>query len=425
MWSNWTGDQTCSPAHRAEPSSVAEVAAVVREATERGQGVRVVGAGHAFGDNVVTDGTLISLDRLSGIQVVDRPAGRVRVSAGTRLFQLNELLDDQGLALANLGDINVQSVAGAISTATHGTGARLGNLATLVESMELVTADGSIVELSGDDLRAGRVSVGALGVVTAYTLRAVPSFRLHERRDRLPLGQVLAELDAYADGNDHFELFVFPHARDALTKELNRTDAPIKASGKAKAYVDEVIIENRVLDLVCRAGRRCPSAIPRLNRMVTSLAGASERVDVSHRVFSSPRLVRFTETEWAFPREACAEALTEILARIDRGGFDVNFPLEVRFVAADTASMLSPSYGRPTAYIATHMYAGMRWQELFAEVEAVAAAYGARPHWGKRHTLGADTLSGLYPEFEEFREVRKRLDPTGAFANAHVERLFG
>ena len=425
MWSNWTGDQSCTPAHRALPSSVAEVAAVVREAAEREHVVRVVGAGHAFGDNVATDGTLISLDRLSGIQVIDRSTGRVRVSAGTRLHQLNDLLDPHGLALANLGDINVQSVAGAISTATHGTGAALGNLATLVESAELVLADGTIVEVAGDDLRAARVSVGALGVVTAYTLRTVPSFRLHERRDRLPLQQVLAELDAYADGNDHFEFFAFPHAAHALTKELNRTDAPINASGKARAYVDEVIIENRVLDLVCRTGRRFPSAIPRLNRAVTTLAGSSERVDISHRVFSSPRLVRFTETEWAFPREACREALTEILARIDRRDFDVNFPLEVRFVAADTESMLSPSYGRPTAYIAAHMYAGMRWQEYFAEIEAVAASYGARPHWGKRHTLGADTLSGLYPEFEAFREVRKRLDPTGVFSNAHVERLFG
>lgn len=425
MWKNWTGDQSCTPARRALPSSVDEVVSTVRSAAERRQVVRVVGAGHAFGDNVVTDGTLVSLDRLTGLHHVDRVTGLVRVAAGTRLHDLNDLLDDHGLALANLGDINVQSTAGAISTATHGTGAKLGNLATLVESAELVTADGTVVEVAGDDLRAARVSVGALGVVTAYTLRTVPSFRLHERRDRLPLSQVLAELDAYADGNDHFELFVFPHADDALTKELNRTDEPISTRGRIGAYLDEVIVENRVLDLVCRAGRRYPSAIPRLNRAVTRLAGSSSRVDVSHRVFSSPRLVRFTETEWAFPREAVTEALTDVLAMIERRRFEVNFPLEVRFVAADTESMLSPSYGRPTAYIAAHAYAGMAWQEYFSAIEEIAAAYGARPHWGKRHTLGAEALRGLYPEFDAFLDVRKCFDPDGVFTNAHVERIFG
>ena len=184
MWRNWTGDQTCTPAHRANPRTVQEVSSAVIAAAERGQVVRVVGGGHAFGDNVTTTGTLISLDGLTGLHAVDRERGLVRVAAGTRLVELNALLDEHGLALPNLGDINVQSVAGAISTATHGTGARFGNLATLVESMEIVAADGSVIELRDNDLRAGRVSVGALGVVTAYTLRTVTSFRWPPRRGR-------------------------------------------------------------------------------------------------------------------------------------------------------------------------------------------------------------------------------------------------
>jgi L-gulonolactone oxidase len=424
MWRNWAGDQACTPAHRAAPTSVDEVAEVVRRAAGRGEVVRVTGAGHAFGDNVLTDGTLVTLDGLSGLHSVDARTGLARVAAGTRLFEVNALLDAHGLALANLGDIIVQSAAGAISTATHGTGARLGNLATFVESLELVTADGSVVELTGEDLRAARVSVGALGVVTAYTLRTVPAFRLHERRDRMPLDRVIGDFDALAEGSDHFEFFVFPHARQAITKQLDRTAEPVRASSERRAWFEEDLLENTVLDQVCRLGRRFPGQIPRLNRLVTRLASPSDKVNVSHKVFSSPRRVRFTETEWAFPREAAPEVLTTMLDLIERR-VRTNFPIEVRVVAGDTDSMLSPSYGRDTAYLAFHAYQAMPWQDFFTTVAEVAAGYGARPHWGKRHTLDAARLSELYPEWEAFQTVRKRYDPDGVFANAHVRRIFG
>lgn len=424
MWRNWAGDQVCTPAHRSAPGTVADVSDVVRRAAGRGEVVRAVGAGHAFGDNVLTDGTLISLDNLTGLLSLDPSTGQARIAAGTRLHELNTLLDAHGRALANLGDINVQSAAGAITTATHGTGARLGNLATFVESLELVTADGAVVEMVGEDLRAARVSVGALGVVTAYTLRTVPAFRLHERRDRMPLERVTAEFDALAEGSDHFEFFVFPHARHAITKQLHRTDEPVRASSERRAYLEEVVLENAVLDRISRVGRRFPGQIPRLNRMVTRFASPSDKVNVSHKVFSSPRDVRFTETEWAFPREVGMEALGRLLDLVERR-FAVNFPIEVRVVAGDTESMLSPSYGRDTTYLALHAYEGMPWQEFFGAVEQIAAEYDARPHWGKRHTLDASRLSGLYPEWEAFQDVRRRLDPDGVFANAHGRRIFG
>lgn len=423
MWRNWTGDQSCTPQHRATPTSVDEVATTVVAAAARGDVVRVVGGGHAFGDNVLTNGTLISLDGLTGLQHVDPATGLVRIAAGTRLYEVNELLDAHGVALANLGDINVQSAAGAISTATHGTGAAFGNLATFVESMEIVTAAGDVLELAGEDLRAGRVSVGALGVVTAYTLRTVPAFRLREKRDRMPLATVLRDFDALADGSDHFEFFVFPYADRALTKQLERTQDPAQPGSERRAYFDEVILENKVLDLICRTGRRFPSQIPRLNRLVTTVAGPSEKVNVGHRVFSSPREVRFTESELAFPREVLPEVLPRILRVAEQ--HTVNFPIEVRVVAADTESMLSPSYGRPTAYVAVHAYQGMAWQEYFAAVQAIGAEYAARPHWGKRHTLDAAALSERYPEWDAFQDVRRRLDPDGVFANAHIRRIFG
>ena len=425
MWRNWTGDQTCEPARHSSPSSVADVAAAVVEAGIRGEVVRVVGAGHAFGDNVVTDGMLMSLDALTGVQVLDAATGRVRVAAGTRLFDLNRHLDGHGLAMANLGDINVQSVAGAISTGTHGTGANLGNMATFVESAEIVCADGTIRELSGDELRAARVSVGALGVITAYTLKTVPSFKLHERRDRMPLKSLLKDLDEHVHGNDHFEFFIFAHASEAITKGLNRTEEPAGVRSKARAYVEEVVLENYALDVLSRTGRRFTGQIPRLNRLVTSLASPSDKVNHSYDVFSSPRMVRFTESEWAFPREVAVEALQEILAMIDRRGFGINFPIEVRFVARDTDSMLSPAYGRDTTYLAVHAYRGMPWQEYFAAVQEIALSHGARPHWGKRHSLDSTALSALYPEWEGFNAIRKQMDPEGRFANAHITRIFG
>lgn len=319
MWQNWAGDQACTPASRRVPTSVDEVGAVVRASAERGNVVRVVGAGHSFGDNCLTDGTLVSLDGLKGLQHVDRETGLVRVAAGTRLFELNEALDTHGLALANLGDINVQSVAGATSTGTHGTGAGLGNIATLVESLELVTADGSVRELSGEELRAARISVGALGVITAYTLRTVPSFRLEEQRGLSPLPALLAELDEQIERNDHFEFFVFPHASKALTKTLNRTNAPATAKGRLRAWSEETLIETYALNLLSRTGRRFPRNIPRLNRLVTALAGSSTKVGRSFDVFSSPRVVRFTESEWAFPRAACqASGCVEGNSRVGR-----------------------------------------------------------------------------------------------------------
>jgi L-gulonolactone oxidase len=277
--------------------------------------------------------------------------------------------------------------------------------------------------MAGDDLRAARVSVGALGVVTAYTLRTVPAFRLRERRDKMPLDRVLRDFDALAEADDHFEFFVFPHAAEALTKQIERTQDPAQPGSERRAWVEEVLLENKVLDLVCRAGRRYPSRIPQLNRLVTRLASSSEKVNVGHKVFSSPRMVRFTESEWAFPREALPEVLPRILRAAE--GFAINFPIEVRVVAGDTESMLSPSYGRDTAYVAVHAYQGMPWQEYFTAVQQIAAEYAARPHWGKRHALSASELAPLYPEWDAFQAVRRRLDPDGVFANDHIRRIFG
>src|SRR3954447_3881707 len=419
MWSNWSGGQSCAPAEQLRPGSRAEVAAAVA----RGRAVRVAGAGHSFSGGVPTDGTLLSLERLDRVLDVDPASGLVRTEAGIGLRALVRELHRHGLALPNLGDVDAQSLAGALATGTHGTGARLGNLSTAVAAMELVLADGSerVVD-GGDELAAARVGLGSLGVVVGVTLRCVPSFRLHAVDEPLPLEDVLADLDAHVDGNDHFELFTFPHSPLALTRTNNRTDAPPTPRRPRREWIQDVALDNHAFGLVNRVARRAPRTIPALNRFAGRSASRRERVAESFEVFASPRLVRFEEMEYALPRARAAEALRacrEILAR-----HPVSFPIELRFSAGDDA-LLSPAHGRETAFVAVHVFEGMSFEAPFREVEALLGEWGGRPHWGKRSFLGAEELAPRYPRWGAFAAVRERLDPGGRFVNPWIARSLG
>ena len=426
-WTNWAGDQTCNPATIIRPVTLEEVTEALMQAREQDLTVRVAGAGHSFSDTVLTDGMLLSLERMNRVLEIDRDSGLARVEAGISLRSLSERLDKEGLALPNLGDIDVQSLAGATATATHGTGIRLQNLSAGIVSIELALADGSVIEVNEQDAltwRAARVSIGALGVITAMTLRTVPAFNLHAVDGSRPLIEVLENLDELTETNDHFEFYNFPYSDLALTRANNRVDGPPRPRSRAKAWTDDVLVVNYLLALVCRIGRRLPWAIPHLNRLAPRLAGTSERVDRSYRIFCSRRDVRFTEMEYALPRARAANAVHAVREIVKRDELAVPFPLEVRFVGADDA-WLSPAYGRETCYVAVHMFEGMAWDRYFRSVEAVMVELGGRPHWGKRHNLDSASLSTLYPEWESFASVRSRLDPHGRFTNAYVERVLG
>ncbi|MBJ8343549.1 D-arabinono-1,4-lactone oxidase [Antrihabitans sp. YC2-6] len=427
-WTNWAGDQACSPAAVEHPADRSAVARLVQQAHAANRTVRVAGAGHSFTDTVLTDGVLLSLDRMNRVLDIDRSTGSVRVEAGITLNKLSSVLHDYELALPNLGDIDVQSIAGATATATHGTGAKLENLSAALQSIELTLADGSTIEVDEqsdpDAWRAARVSIGALGVITAFTVQAVPAFVLEAVDRPQPLDDVLAQLDSLADGNDHFEFFAFPHSPVALTRTNNRTDLPENPPSALSNWVQEIALANYAFGALCRLGRVRPRLIPRINRTVTRLAGSTHRVDRSYRIFASPRRVRMTEMEYAIPRAYAAEAIRQVKAVGERPEFDVSFPIEVRWVAPDDA-FLSPANGRPTCYLAVHMYRGMAWEPYFRAVEEVMASYGGRPHWGKRHFQTAETLRPLYPEWDRFAAVRKRLDPDGLFTNGYVERVLG
>jgi len=349
------------------------------------------------------------------------------VEAGVVLGELNRRLDALGLAIENLGDIDRQTIAGSIATGTHGTGARLRSISAQIEAVDLVGADGSSVEIDAGDppaLAAARLSLGALGLIYAVTVRVVPAFTLARLDHPLPLDETLARLDELNEANDHFEFYVFPHTTTALCRETRRSDEPPRPRSPAAVYAQEVMLENWVGQLFVLAGRRLPNQVPRLARIAARGVGRSTKVDRSHRVFASERRIKFTEMEYGIPREHAAEAVRRVLHLAGRPELRVTFPIEVRFVAADDV-ILSASHGRNTCYIAVHQDRKLDWEPYFRGVEEIMESYGGRPHWGKRHFHTAESLAPRYPRWQEFQRLRARLDPAGRFANAYTDRVLG
>ncbi|HET9121517.1 MAG TPA: D-arabinono-1,4-lactone oxidase [Solirubrobacterales bacterium] len=427
-WRNWAGDQSCVPTRIERPRDRGDLIEWVKRAGDRGLTVRAVGSGHSFTDVACTGGVLFELGGLDRVLDVQRDSGLVKVEAGIGLRPLSELIWGHGMALENLGDIDKQTISGAIATATHGTGGRFRNISSQIEAMELVLPDGTLLEVSAttqpDLLPAVRVGLGALGVIATVTLRTVPAFTVRRTDSPQPLNETLERLDELVDGSDHFEFYVFPHTDVALHRQSERTDEPPNPRHAAVEFGQEVVLENWVMGAIARAGRRLPSKIPGLSRFVASRLAKSVKTDRSYRVFASRRLVRFTEMEYAIPRRHATEAIPRVLEAAERADPPVGFPIEVRFVAADD-SMLSPAHDRDTCYIAVHQYQGMAWESYFRSVESIMDSYGGRPHWGKRHFQTAATLAERYPRFEDFLAARNRLDPEGTFRNQYLDRVLG
>lgn len=429
-WVNWAGTATASPVAIAHPASTAEVSALIVEAREKGLPVKAAGSGHSFTPVAVTDGVLVQLDRLRGIVSADVPSGIVRVRAGTPLHQLNDALAALGLAMPNLGDIDRQTISGALGTGTHGTGARFRGLADAVRGVQIVLADGSVHDCDAsnepDLFEAARISLGALGIITELTLQCVPAFLLQAREDPGTLSGTLAELDALVDGTDHFEFYWFPHTDRVLTKRNTRL--PLEAGERPlpgwRAWLDDDLLSNRVFEAVNRVSTARPAWVPRINRVTSRILSSREFTTASHRVFASQRNVRFREMEYAVPRAAASELLVSLKAFTDRGGLALPFPVEVRFTAADDV-WLSTAYRRESAYIAVHQYHRMEHQPYFDAFESMARDVGGRPHWGKLHGRSRDDLRPEYARFDDVVAVRDRVDPERVFANAYLARVLG
>ena len=431
-WQNWAGTATADPARRYWPQTAQAIADAVKDAASAGLAVRALGSGHSFTPAAATSGAALDLSGWTGLISADTSTGLVTVRSGTTIRALNAALDALGLAMPNLGDIDAQTIAGAISTGTHGTGARLGGIATTVAALELVLADGSVVSCSADrrpDLfAAARVGLGALGVISTVTLCCVPAFTLAADERPMPIEEVTARFGELAADNDHFEFYWFPYGRNVFAKCNNRiktTDkaAPPRMPGWRRCWEYEVL-ENAGFGALCRTGRAVPRLIKPLNRLAAATLSARSYSDVSHQVFVTPRRVRFVESEYAVPRESVLDVIAELRGAVPRLADPVMFPVEVRVAAADDI-WLSTAYGRDTAYVAIHQYAGLPYREYFRVFESITAAVGGRPHWGKLHTLDAERLSALYPRFADFLRVRDETDPGRRFANPYLEQVLG
>lgn len=387
-WTNWSGSVSCEPARIERPSDEAAVAARVAEAAAAGAPVRVVGTGHSHSPLVSTDGMLLSLDDLAGIESHDRERLTAVVRAGTKLCDLGDPLLALGMGMENLGDIDKQALAGAVGTGTHGTGRRLRNLSSQVEAVRLVTADGAIRELSAEDdpdaLRALRVALGSLGVFTALRLRLLPAYRLHERIRCQPIDVCLEQLEDEIRGHRHFEFFWMPHKDVAEMKTLHPTSAE-------------------------------PSDLP---------GRPYERIGWSPHVITSIRDVKHFEMEYAVPAEHGPACFREVRARMQERHPEVVWPVEYRTVAQDDA-FLSPASGRETVTVSVHQDGALPYRDFFEDVEPIFWSCGGRPHWGKLHTLRAPRLRDLYPQWDRFLAIREQLDPTGRFLNLHLREVFG
>jgi L-gulono-1,4-lactone dehydrogenase len=429
-WRNWAGNESAVATAVVRPRDLEELAGAVSRAARDGKSVRARGSGHSFTAVGAAHDVALDLGDWTGITAADLDTGLVTVRAGTTLHTLNAELDRLGLAMTNLGDIDAQTIAGAISTGTHGTGATFGGIATQVAGLELVLADGSVVGCSADELpevfAAGRVALGALGVISTVTLRTEPSFVLAAQERPEPLDEVLEGLAENCSGNDHFEFYWFPYGPKALTKRNNRLPAGTEPEplSKARQFVEYELMENRVFGAVCRLGRRAPKLVRSLNKLSSNVLSERSYSDLSHRVFVTNRSVRFVESEYAVPRAALGEVLAELRTRVPRLADPVMFPVEVRVAAADDI-WLSTAYQRDSAYIAIHQFTGMPYREYFDLFESIVAGVGGRPHWGKLHTLDAAALRDRYPRFDDFVALRTKLDPTGLFANPYLDRVLG
>lgn len=429
-WENWARTEKVRPQRIEYPATIEAVRRSVRAAAARGLPVKAVGAGHSFTGIAVAPGVMLELDDLSGLVAVDRDRGRVRLLAGTRLHRIPALLAPYGLAMTNLGDIDRQSLAGAISTGTHGTGERFGGIATQVVGAVLVTADGELLRVAEDEnadlLPAVAVGLGALGILVEVTLQCVPAFVLSAIERPEPVDAVVDGIADRAGAADHFEFYWFPHTDLALTKTNARlpADAATAPLSLASRVVDDFVVGNGVHQVVCTAGRAVPSLVPAINRLSARVWGDRTFSDTSHRVFATSRGVRFREMEYAVPVEHLADAFRGMQRVVDENGWRVEFPVEVRVAAADDLWM-STAHGRATGYLAVHRYWRAPYREYFAAVEEVMLALGGRPHWGKLHTLDAAALAPRYPRFADFTALRDRLDPDRMFGNRYLERVLG
>lgn len=423
---NWAGNVRFTPAQVAYPETEAEIRQLVLTAANVRKRIRVIGSGHSFTDLCSTDGVLVSLDNYQGLLSVDHARHQATVKAGTKLKFLGELLYKEGLAMENLGDIDAQSIAGTISTGTHGTGISFGTISTQVVRLRLINGKGEVMDCSPTEnanlFKAAQVSLGVLGIITEVTLQCVPSYKLLIRNQKESLDQVLATLEARKQHNRNFEYYWLPYTNTAWTKSTNVVEEGEPDRDTALNYLSELILENYAFQALCEFARFFPSQNRTVSRIVAQSVPTLQKLNYSHKVYATLRLVKFTEMEYNIPAEVYQDVMKEVVRTVNSGKFAIHFPIENRWVRGDDI-LLSPAYGRDSAYIACHVYHKKDNRAYFKALEAIFCAYGGRPHWGKLHTLTAQRAAKIYPGYAAFCAIRREQDPDGIFMNAHLEKI--
>jgi FAD-linked oxidoreductase len=417
-WQNWSGSQRSTPAGRISPKTEDELANLLKSATGT---VRPVGAGHSFSPLVPTEGTILSTRHFNQVEPLD--GHRAVVGAGVQLNRLGEPLHKMGQALPNMPDIDEQTVAGALSTGTHGTGANFGAMHDYVDALRLVTPRGEVLDCSRtnnpDIFDAARVSLGSLGVITQYTLRNTAPYKLKRRTWMQPLEQTFEEFHTLAEKHRNFEMYYIPHSENALIITTDLSDEAISPRGE-DGDNDAV----RELKMLRDYASWWPWLRKKLITGVSNTIPPEEHVDWWWNIYPSDRAVRFNEMEYHLPREAIVDALRKVRDTVEQQNPDVFFPIEVRVVQEDDA-WLSPFYKRPSASLAVHRYYEEPFEAYFKTIEPIYQPLDGRPHWGKLHSLSHKTLASRYPRWRDFNELRMELDPKGVMLNPHLREVFG
>ncbi len=405
LWRNWVGNQSCIARYKAAPDREALLAEMLSEANDRDLPIRCAGSGHSFTPVVGTGGLLLSLAELRGVLDADMARKRVTVAAGTRIGDVGRALKTMGLSLVNQGDIDTQAIAGAFATGTHGTGARLSNMASQIVGMRLVQPDGSILAIDDSDpdmLHAAQVSVGTLGVISAITLQAMDSYNLHERLWRDDFETCMARHDELAARHRHFGFFWCPTPE---SRHLYCLPDTADVSGTDKTAD---VCEMKVMDIT--------DAPP--------IEKAFERIAYSSEIYPIEYVPNFHELEYAVPLEHGKAALRAVRELMLTKHTDCIYPIEYRFTAGDPAWM-SPFHYQDSITLSVSGGPGVDYWDYLRDVDVILRHYNSRPHWGKLHFLDTDDVTQLYPRAEAFRALRRRLDPKGRFLNDHLRMLFG
>lgn len=426
-WSNWAGTVQCVVDGILYPTSEAEILTVIQKAKDANKRLRVVGSGHSFSRLMETTELIVSLEKMTGIIEVDKVKKEATIWAGTSIKDANEGLYEHGLAMINLGDIDVQSVAGATGTGTHGTGVEFGNISSEIIAFTIATASGELLHCSMEENQdlflAGRISLGALGIITKITFRLDDAYKLEYTSAAGNFDETLEKLEEYNAQNRNFEFYYFPYSNTIQLKISNKTDKPIKYN-KLIAHLSDVFIENTVMRFMCRLGTSFPSLHKKISQFMAWGVPKGTKIHYSHEIYATVRTVRFKEMEYNIPMEHFKECMTKFKQMIEEKEYYVFFPCECRFVKGDDI-WLSPAYQRDSAYIAVHVFSKTPHDPYFSEMEELFMSYGGRPHWGKMHTRKADYLAQNYEKWDDFLALRQKLDPTKLFLNPHLDEVFG